>query len=253
MIKNQIKTSKKSDSWGYPSLAESWREDFVKLIPRSKRRKELIKYVDLVDWERIGHLVLAEIKAIMIKIDIPERKDALKLNSSIVEAIILANIKKRLHYLFLHCLSGINKNDTKPVKNRKIKSMLSGAEYDVKYSRSIFNTVLSAGSLKWIKDSSTKQFIIKNLKKEYSEKIPKLPGKKYHPDNLKAYKKILRENDKFILRGGDGNYSEAARIAAKKYKINFKRIYRSFIKFKNKEKVFTYKDYESFYLLYSSR
>ena len=237
-----MKTSKKTDSWSYPSLADSWREDFVKLIPHSKRRKELIKYVKLIDWERIGHLLSLEAKAVMKKIGVPESYDSLKLNSSIVEAIILANIKERLHYLLFHYLSSINKTDTIQVKNRKLKGLLDRVEFEIIRNRSVFNMILDVGSLKWIKDSDTKQSILDALKKKFSKSY----GKKYNDDNLKYYREIYTKNDEYIERDGEGNYRRAARNVIKTSDSSFENIYKSFNNFKNKNNILTLDEFKKF-------
>ncbi len=240
MIKNQSKTNKESDSWSYPSLAESWREDFVKLIPRSKRRRELIEYVDLVDWERIGHLLSSEAKAIMKKIGIPEIGDPLKLNSSIVEGIILANIKERLHYLFLHYLSSINKTDTKLVKNKKIKRILGRVEFEIIRNRSVFNTILDVGSLKWIKDSDTLQKKFDEVQKNLS----KYRGQSYHKKNLLRYGEILKKNDEYKKKYGKDNYRRATYNVTKYSGANLDNFYKALDNFMNGTGIGTYKQFK---------
>lgn len=235
-----MKTSKKSGSWHYPSFAESWRGDFIKQIPRSKSKRELKEYADLVDWERIGDLLSSEAKAIMKKIGIPESKDSLRFDSLIIEAIILTNIKERLHYLFLHYLSSINKTDTKPEKNIKIKTMLDRLEFEIKRSRSFFNMILDVGSLKWIKNSDTLEVKLNEVQKQLSSYY----GKKVKEKRKEYYGEIFKKNDEYIINGVGSNFRRATEKVAIKYNQVFENLYKAFNKFKNKNDLHTYEDFE---------
>jgi len=236
-----------------PSFGEMWKWDFITLIPKSIRRKEIIKYTDLLDWEKIGETAIAEIKIVMKKMNIPEINPTLKFNKALVEGILSTDIKNRLHPNILHDLMTINKRDSKATKGLKTKNSMNKILFEIRRCKSIYEMLLQFGSFKWIKDAKTLKKKIDKLRLEYAKKIPKNPGKKYLKEKLKIYEDILKENDKAIDSGGDGNYAEATRIIVKKYRLNFKKIYRSFNRFKLSKGVLTHKDYEKFDLLYYSR
>jgi hypothetical protein len=247
------KTNNKYVSLRFGSTGKMWEYEFIQLIPHKKRKTELKNYAKLIDWEKINSFALEQIKIVMGKIDIPDKEEPVRLNTAIVEAILLVNIKRRLHPLILYHLVIINKSDTNTIKKRKINTLLSRIESEIKYSRAIYEMIIDFSSLKWIKNSKMLEKKIDKIKIEYKDKIPKFPGQRYKKEKLEVYEYILKENDLFIAKGGDGDYAEATRITVKKYHRDFKKTYRSFIRFKNKEQVFTHKDFENFNLLYYSR
>ncbi len=249
MTTDKKKMNVQSDNISYPIIADYWRQDFINLIPQTKRRNEVIGYAEKLDWERIGDLVYSEIKIVMGKISIPQSNDSLRLNSSIVEAIILSNFKKQLHYLLLHDLSNINKEDSKSLKDRKIKGLIQKIVNEVSYIRSIIEMLLEFGSLKWIKDSDTKLAKIDSLIKKNS----KLIGKKYNRENLDFYRKIYARNDAYVKIDGGNNYRRAAFNVIKISVSKSEKIYKSFNKFKNKNNIHTLKDFDNFLSTLDSR
>ncbi len=104
-------------------------------------------------------------------------------------------------------------------------------------------------SFKWVKDSDTKQRLIDELKKKYSKPYSKKP----HKTNEKFYREIYKKNDEYIRRDGEGNYRKAVWNVKMISESELENVYKSFNKFKNKNKILTLEEYEKFLSTIDSR
>ena len=138
-------------------------------------------------------------------------------------------------------------------KKKIISDLLKEAKWTIENFMKLLNFQLRLANLKKMKDSYTMRAKIVKMKREYSKKYVRIPGKRYKKKKLKLYGEILKENDKIIQKGGHGNYTEVTRIICKKYSHPPKNIYKSFMKFKNEERVPTFEHFKIFCQLYYSR
>lgn len=240
MIKNSSKINPESNNWNRPYLIKKLEEDFVKFIPYSNQKKEMIKNAEKIDWSRIVHLFELEINDLVKELEIPESKGLAGWFSSFIEFAILKFLNHQLYYVFFFHLSKVKKADKNSRKEKIINSLMRQTKSDIKNTMGLFKLQLEISNLKWM-DSETMQSKIIELQKKHSKRF----GQKYTEEKLKLYGKILKENDEFIKKGGDGNYREATRMVAKKYSQNFKNLYKSFIKFKNTKHILTYEDFKN--------
>ena len=193
------KKKNKSVRYNLEFISDSWKNDFIAAIPRTKRKKEIINYTNQVDWRRISELVMSEIKALMKKIGIPKKEDPLRFHSSILEGYILTTIKNRLHYVFLYHLVTINRGDSKSEKKNKIEKLLKSSRLAAIDIISNYKTILSSGRIKDIKDSKTLKNEMKNLKQLAQKGELFSHGKQQTPEEIPYFEAVEKEFNE--LRG----------------------------------------------------
>jgi hypothetical protein len=193
-----------------PTFGEMWKWDFITLIPKSKKRKEIIKYCELLDWEKIGETATSEIKVVMKKMNIPEINPTLKFNKSLVEGILLADIKNRFHYMILYRLTTITKRDSKEAQELKIKNLFNTILFDVRRYKAIYEMILQFGGIKWIKDSDTLKIELDKLG-DLAEVGKRFRlGHQYNPREIEAFTLIEKEFIELKKQGKKSTYRTLA-------------------------------------------
>jgi hypothetical protein len=187
------KLNNKYSSQYFPPFDETWKNDFIERIPNTKRKQELITYVQFLDWEKISEQAISEMKKVMKKINIPEINETLKLNRTIVEGILLANLKRRLHPIMLYHLEKIRRSDSKIARNKKINTLINRAEWEIRYCRSIYEMIADFSGIKWIKDTKTLNEKMKELEKYSDKGIEFSRGKRNRKNEIPHFEAIEKK------------------------------------------------------------
>lgn len=210
MNKKGLKINTESNKWNQPNLVKRIKEDFVKFIPYSNQRKEMIKNAEQIDWGWIVQFCTTEIDDIMKKLEIPENEDLSGWFSSFIELMILEFMNKRLYSLFVLDLNKLREGDTKARNEKIIHNMLKGAESEVKTNGELIKILLDIGGLKWIKDSDTMPIEIEKLKK-YAEIGKKFSqGKQSRSYEIPSFKNIKRKYNQSKKEGIKLSYKSIA-------------------------------------------
>lgn len=241
MNKKGLKINTEYNKWNQPNLVIQIKKEFLAFVKSSKKDKDFINNIDFIGWDRIIEICNIEIESLVQAFEIPSAFATEIWYTTFYEIEILKLIK---NYLFPKILLEMEKIEGKHINQRKkiINKITKQAELDIKDIVELFKIQLKFSSLKWIKDSDTKQSTIDVLKKKYSKSY----GKKYHKDNIEHYRKIYKKNDEYIERDGEGNYRKAARNVIKFSDSTFENIYKSFNKFKNKNNILTLEEFNKF-------
>jgi hypothetical protein len=201
MVKKNPKNNIDFERWNQENLVKRFKEDFIKFIPKSKQKKNIVEYAENIDWGIIINLCNKEIKNLVDVFEIPESFPTEIWLTTTFEIEMLKLLKDHLFYKMLFHLNKIDDKYDDIQRKRIYKRIIKQAVSDVQNIVELFKIQTKFSNLKWIKDSKSLQ-AEKDELKEFAEKGKKFPpGKKNRKKEVEQFKIIAQKHSQSIKEG----------------------------------------------------